>query len=158
MDRRCRGWSSVTCAGCPTAWAWFSFEWRPDNEFETDRRFFPFEFTAKSREALFDGLVVAIQGERVALPTDGGFAIGTGSPGMAGDESERLAAWVSPGHVRRPRDWIGARREPVQESLGRTPRVGRRLCGDGTGEFRGLGQAPWLVLSWRLTVNTRSSF
>ena len=37
MDRRCRGRSSATCVGCPTAGAWFSFQWRPDNEFETDR-------------------------------------------------------------------------------------------------------------------------
>ena len=37
-----------------------------------DGRFISFEFTSKSREALFDGLVVAIQGQVVALPTEGG--------------------------------------------------------------------------------------
>ena len=37
-----------------------------------DGRFFPFEFTQKSREALFDGLVVAIQSQLVAFSTTKG--------------------------------------------------------------------------------------
>ena len=37
VDARRLGPSSAMRVGFPTAGAWFSYQWRPDNEVETDR-------------------------------------------------------------------------------------------------------------------------